>query len=81
MVLQMHLQFVTVAQLSEKSRITNSTFWSSLRNKVFQFFFRAFEQVEPFLGQYETSDETYTLSKIDISGSNETKQKVLASIV
>ena len=40
-----------------------------------------FEKVEPFVAQDETSDETYTLSKIDISGSNETKQKVLASIV
>ena len=40
-----------------------------------------FEQVEPFSGQDGTSDETYTLSKMDISGSNETKQKVLASIV
>ena len=45
------------------------------------FSLRTFGQVGPFLGQDGTSDETYTLSKIDISGSNETKQKVLASIV
>ena len=34
-----------------------------------------------FPGQLGASDETYNQSKIDISGSNETMQKVLASII
>ena len=40
-----------------------------------------FEEVEGLPGPHETSDETYTQSKFDISGSNETMQNALASIV
>ena len=39
------------------------------------------EKVEPFFGQDETSDETNTLNIFHNSGSNETMQKVLATIV
>ncbi len=40
-----------------------------------------FEEVGPFPAPDKTSDEIDNLSEIDISGSNETMQKVLASIV
>ena len=38
-------------------------------------------KVEGQLGPDDTLDETYTYSKIDISGSNETLQNALVSIV
>ena len=53
-------------------------FWIS---GVFHFSLRTFEKVEGLPGPIEASDETYTQSKIDISGSNETTQNALASIV
>jgi len=53
-------------------------FWIS---RVFHFFLRTFEKVEHLPGPLEPSDETYTQSKFDISGSNETMQNALASIV
>ena len=46
------------------------------RSRVFNF-----GKVEHLPGPLGASDETYTLSKIDISGSNETMQNALASIV
>ena len=49
--------------------------------RVFHFSLRTFEKVEPHPGPLEPSDETYTQSKFDISGSNETMQNALASIV
>ena len=49
--------------------------------RVFHFSLRTFEQVEAHPGPLVASDETYTQSKFDISGSNETMQNALASIV
>ena len=42
---------------------------------------RTFGEVEPFLAQDGTSDKTNTIDNFHNSGSNETMQKVLASIV
>ena len=53
-------------------------FWIS---RVFHFFLRTFAEVEAHPGPLGASDETYTQSKFDISGSNETMQNALASIV
>ena len=53
-------------------------FWIS---RVFHFFLRTFGEVEAHPGPLGASDETYTQSKFDISGSNETMQNALASIV
>ncbi len=50
-------------------------FWIS---RVFHFFLRTFAKVEGHPEPLGASDETYTLSKIDISGSNETMQNALA---
>ena len=44
-------------------------------------FLGTFEEVVGLPGPLEASDETYTQSKFDISGSNETMQSALASIV
>ena len=49
--------------------------------RVFHFFLGTFGKVEGHPDPLEASDETYTQSKIDISGSNETMQNALASIV
>ena len=53
-------------------------FWIS---RVFHFSLRTFAEVEQHPGPHETSDETCSQSKFDISGSNETMQNALASIV
>ena len=53
-------------------------FWIS---RVFHFFLRTFGKVEHHPGPLVASDKTNTQSKIDISGSNETMQNALASIV
>ena len=53
-------------------------FWIS---SVFHFSLRTFGEVADLPGPLETSDKTYTQSKFDISGSNETMQNALASIV
>ena len=53
-------------------------FWIS---RVFHFSLGTFAKVEAHLGPLGASDETYTQSKCDISGSNETMQNALASIV
>ena len=53
-------------------------FWIS---RVFHFSLRTFAKVEAHPGPLGTSDETCTQSKFDISGSNETMQNALASIV
>ena len=53
-------------------------FWIS---RVFPFSLRTFEKVEDLPDPLETSDKTYAQSKFDISGSNETMQNALASIV
>ena len=54
------------------------SFWIS---RVFHFSLRTFAKVEAHPGPLGTSEKTYTLSKFDISGSNETMQNALASIV
>ena len=48
---------------------------------VFHFFLGTFAEVAAHPDPLETSDETYAQSKFDISGSNETMQNALASIV
>ena len=53
-------------------------FWIS---RIFHFSLRTFAKVEGLPDPLGASDETYTQSKIDISGSNETMQNALASIV
>ena len=53
-------------------------FWIS---RVFHFFLGTFGKVEAHPGPLVASDEIYTQSKFDISGSNETMQNALASIV
>ena len=49
--------------------------------RVFHFFLGTFEEVEGLPDPLEPPDETYTQGKFDISGSNETMQNALASIV
>ena len=49
--------------------------------RVFHFFLGTFAEVAGHPEPFEASDETNTQSKIDISGSNETMQNALASIV
>ena len=50
-------------------------------SRVFHFSLRTFEEVGDVPDPLGASDETYTQSKFDISGSNETMQNALASIV
>ena len=65
----------------EKSQLLLQFFKPLGRSKVFHFFLRTFEEVAGHPGPLEPSDETYTLSKFDISGTNETMQNALAPIV
>ena len=53
-------------------------FWIS---RVFHFSLGTFAEVAGHPDPLVASDETYTHNKIDISGSNETMQNALASIV
>ena len=53
-------------------------FWIS---RVFHFFLRTFGKVAGHPDPLGALDETHTQIKIDISGSNETMQNALASIV
>ena len=53
-------------------------FWIS---RVFHFSLGTFEKVEHHPEPHGASDKTYTQSKFDISGFNETMQNALASIV
>ena len=57
---------------------TTATIWIS---RVFHFSLGTFAEVEHLQGPLETLDKTFTLSKFDISGCNETMQNALASIV
>ena len=50
-------------------------------SRVFHFSFRTFAEVEHHPGPLVASDETYTQTETDISGSNETMQNAPASIV
>ena len=65
----------------EKSLITNSIFWAILDIEGFHFSLGTFGEVEGDPDPLEPPDETYTQGKFDISGSNETMQNALASIV
>ena len=67
--------------LSGKNRRLSSIFDSCWRNEVSNFRLRKFEEVEPFCDLYEADVDTNTENSLDNSGSNETMQKVLASIV
>ena len=49
--------------------------------RVFHFFLRTFGEVAGLPEPLVASDETYTQSKFDISGSNETMQNALAPLV
>ena len=78
----LYLTLIYVYDFSpEKSRIINSIFEPFWISRVFLFSLGTFGEVEHLPGPLETSDETYTQSKFDIFGSNETMQNALASIV
>ena len=67
--------------LSGKNRRLSSIFDLCWRNEVSNFRWRKFEEVEPFCDLYEADVDINTKNSLDNSGSNETMQKVLASIV
>ena len=70
-----------IANIGKKVELLIRLFDLCRETRFFNFSLGTFEKVGPFSGQDGTSDKTYILSKIDISGSNETTQKVLALIV
>ena len=67
--------------LSGKNRRLSSIFDSCWRNEVSNFRLGQFEKVEPFCEPLEWRVDINTRNSLDNSGSNETMQKVLASIV
>ena len=67
--------------LSGKNRRLSSIFDSCWRNEVSNFRLRKFGEVEPFCDLYVADFDINTENSLDNSGSNETMQKVLASIV
>ena len=67
--------------LSGKNRRLSSIFDSCWRNEVSNFRLRKFEKVGPFCEHYVADVDINTENSLDNSGSNETMQKVLASIV
>ena len=67
--------------LSGKNRRLSSIFDSCWRNEVSNFRLRQFAKVGPFCEHYEPDVDINTENSLDNSGSNETMQKVLASIV
>ena len=67
--------------LSGKNRRLSSIFDSCWRNEVSNFHLRKFAEVEPFCDLYVADFDINTENSLDNSGSNETMQKVLASIV
>ena len=67
--------------LSGKNRRLSSIFDLCWRNEVSNFRLRKFEEVEPFCGPLGWRVDINTINSLDNSGSNETMQKVLASIV
>ena len=64
-----------------KNRRLSSIFDSCWRNEVSNFRLRKFGEVEPFCDLYGADVDINTKNSLDNSGSNETMQKVLASIV
>ena len=67
--------------LSGKNQRLSSIFDSCWRNEVFNFCLGKFAKVEPFCDLYVADVDINTKNSLDNSGSNETMQKVLASIV
>ena len=67
--------------LSGKNRRLSSIFDSCWRNEVSKFRLRQFEEVVPFCEHYGPDVDINTENSLDNSGSNETMEKVLASIV
>ena len=67
--------------LSGKNRRLSSIFESCWRNEVSNFCLPKFEQVVPFCEPNEADVDINNINSLDNSGSNETMQKVLASIV
>ena len=67
--------------LSGKNRRLSSIFDSCWRNKVFNFRLGKFEKVGPFCEPLGWRVDINNINSLDNSGSNETMQKVLASIV
>ena len=70
-----------VTLLSGKNRRLSSIFDSCWRNEVSNFRLGKFEKVEPFCEPNEPDVDINNINSLDNSGSNETMQKVLASIV
>ena len=66
---------------SGKNRRLSSIFDSCWRNEVSNFCLRKFEEVVPFCEHYGPDVDINNINSLDNSGSNETMQKVLASIV
>ena len=75
----LHASYFDVSR--EKNRRPSSIFDACWRNEVSNFRLGKFEQVEPFCDLYEPDVDINTKNSLDNSGSNETMQKVLASIV
>ena len=67
--------------IPKKVELLIQFFEPSWISRVFHFSLRTFGEVEGLPDPLEASDETHTQSKFDISGSNETMQNALASIV
>ena len=64
-----------------KNRRLSSIFDSCWRNEVSKFCLGQFEEVGPFCEPNEADVDINNINSLDNSGSNETMQKVLASIV
>ena len=64
-----------------KNRRLSSTFDSCWRNEVSSFHLRKYAQVGPFCELYKPDVDINTKNNLDNSGSNETMQKGLASII
>ena len=65
----------------EKNRRLSSIFDSCWRNEVSNFRLGQFEEVVPFCEPNVADVDINNINSLDNSGSNETMQKVLASIV
>ena len=68
-------------RLSGKNRRISSIFDSCWRNEVFNFCLGKFAEVGPFCEPNGPDVDINNINSLDNSGSNETMQKVLASIV
>ena len=70
-----------MSYLSGKNRRLSSIFDSCWRNEVSNFHLRKFAEVGPFCEPNVADVDINNINSLDNSGSNETMQKVLASIV